>query len=223
MRATKPKTRSKTKPKTRAKVKVKPRAKAKKTKARKAKAKKTTPRKTKPTRKSKARPARKRRVPTRSRAPLRSAVESLVAVVEGPLEAELPIDDSAPVVAIDSDAIEILNDTQAMADPEPDPVIIAGTSEDRKRAQILAGGDPDAEWDHPDDGTAAVGGSTPTPDQDIVDDLGRAAGVTYETNEPIAPEDKVAARDEHRWEVDPASSEDYQERLAEIRRRKKRP
>ena len=217
MRATKPKSRSKTKARTRAKprakAKVKPRAKVKKTKARK----------TKPRKKSKTRPARKRRVATRSRGPLRSAVESLVAVVEGPLEAELPIDDSAPVVAVDSDAIEILNDTQAMADPEPDPVIIAGTSEDRKRAQILAGGDPDAEWDHPDDGTAAVGGSTPTPDQDIVDDLGRAAGVTYETNEPIAPEDKVAARDEHRWEVDPASSEDYQERLADIRHRKKRP
>lgn len=215
MRATKPKTRSKTNAKPRAKAKVQPRAKAK---VRKTKARNTKPRQT-----SKARPARKRRVPSQSRAPLRSAVESLVGLVEGALEPELPIDDSAPIVAVDSDAIEILNDTQAMADPEPDPVIIAGTSEDRKRAQILAGGDPDAEWDHPDDGTAAVGGSTPTPDQDIVDDLGRAAGVTYETNEPIAPEDKVAARDEHRWEVDPASSEDYQERLADIRRRKKRP
>ena len=60
-------------------------------------------------------PARERRVSTGSRVPLRSAVENLVAFVEGPLEAELPIDDSAPIVAVDSDAIEILNDTQAMA------------------------------------------------------------------------------------------------------------
>ena len=208
MRAKKPKTRrqAKAKAKTKTKGKVKTKAKAR----------------VKANKKSKARPARKRRA-SRPRAPLRSAVESLVAVVEGPLEAELPIDDSAPFVAVDGDALEILNDTQAMADPEPDPAIVEGTSADRKRAQILSGGDPDAEWNHPDDGGEAVGGSTPTPDQDVVDDLGRAAGVTYEDNEPIKGEDKVAARDEHRWEVDPASSEDYQERLAEIRRRKRRP
>ena len=210
MRAKKPKTRRQAKAKAKTKVKVKAKVKLK-AKAR-AKAKK----------KGKARPAQKRRG-ARPRTPLRSAVESLVAVVEGALEAELPIDDSAPFVAVDGDALEILNDTQAMADPEPDPAIVEGTSADRKRAQILSGGDPDAEWDHPDDGGEAVGGSTPTPDQDMVDDLGRAAGVTYEDNEPIKGEEKVAARDEHRWEVDPASSEDYQERLAEIRRRKRRP
>jgi hypothetical protein len=126
-------------------------------------------------------------------------------------------------VRIDADALEILNDTQAMADPEPDPAIVAGTSVDRKRARVLSGGDPDAEWDHPDEGAEAVGGSTPTPDQDVVDELGRAAGLTYDDNEPIKPEEKVAARDKKRWEVDPASSEDYQERLADIRRRKRRP
>jgi hypothetical protein len=125
-------------------------------------------------------------------------------------------------VTIGADALEILNETQAIADPEPDPAIVAGTSADRKRAQVLSGGDPDAEWNHPDDGGEGVGGSTPTPDQDVVDDLGRAAGVTYDDNEPIRPEEKVAARDENRWEVDPASSEDYRERLAEIRRRRRR-
>jgi hypothetical protein len=154
---------------------------------------------------------------------VRTAGERLVAVVEGPLAPELPIDDSAPFVAVDADALEILNQTQAVSDPEPDPAIVAGTSVDRKRAQVLSGGDPDADWDHPDAGEEAVGGSTPTPDQDVVDDLGRAAGVTYDANEPLAPEEKVAARDQKRWEVDPASSEDYQERLADIRRRRRRP
>jgi hypothetical protein len=153
---------------------------------------------------------------------VRSAVENLVAFVEGPLAPELPIDDHGTVVTVNADALEILNDTQAVADPEPDPVIVEGTSFDRKRAQILSGGDPDAEWTRPDDGEEAVGGSNPTPDQDMVDDLGRAAGVTYDNNEPIRPEDKVAERDENRWEVDPASSEDYQDRLNELRR-KRRP
>jgi hypothetical protein len=154
---------------------------------------------------------------------VRSAVESLVAIVEGPLASELPIDDRGAIVTVNADALEILNDTQAVADPEPDPVIVAGTSLDRKRGQILSGGDPDAEWDRPDDSSEVIGGSTPTPDQDVVDDIGRAVGVTYDVNEPFRPEEKLAARDAKRWEVDPASSEDYQDRLAEIRRRKRRP
>ena len=213
MRANRPKTKSKAKPKPKRKVKAKVKAKPK----RKAKAS------VKAKAKGKVRPARKSRGATRRRMPVRSAVASLMAIVEGPLAPELPIDDHGTVVTINSDALEILNDTQAVADPEPDPAIVAATSADRKRAQVLSGGDPDAEWDQADEGGEAVGGSMPTPDQDLVDDIGRAAGVTYDDNEPIKPEEKVAARDEKRWEVDPASSEDYRDRLTELRRRKRRP
>ena len=61
-------------------------------------------------------------------------------------------------------------------------------------------------------GDEAPGGDNPTPDQDIVDDIGKAIGVEYQDNEELRSSDKVADRDKHRWELDPASSEDYKER-----------
>lgn len=81
------------------------------------------------------------------------------------------------------------------------------------RTPILTGGDVDAGWEYSDIGEETVGGSNPTPDQDIVHDLGEAVGVTYEDDEPLKFGDKVAERDTSRWELDPASSDDYQERL----------
>jgi hypothetical protein len=61
-------------------------------------------------------------------------------------------------------------------------------------------------------GDEAPGGDNPTPDQDIVDDIGRAIGVEYQDNEELRSSDKVTARDKHRWELDPASAEDYKDR-----------
>jgi hypothetical protein len=61
-------------------------------------------------------------------------------------------------------------------------------------------------------GEEAPGGDNPTPDQDIVDDIGKALGVEYEDNEELKGADKVGKRDRHRWELDPASSEDYKDR-----------
>jgi hypothetical protein len=61
-------------------------------------------------------------------------------------------------------------------------------------------------------GDEAPGGDNPTPDQDVVDDIGRAIGVEYQDNEELRSSDKVADRDKHRWELDPASAEDYKER-----------
>jgi uncharacterized protein DUF6335 len=61
-------------------------------------------------------------------------------------------------------------------------------------------------------GEEAPGGDNSTPDQDIVDDIGRALGVEYQDNEPLKGSDKLVERDKHRWELDPASSEDYRER-----------
>lgn len=80
----------------------------------------------------------------------------------------------------------------------------------------LSGGDVDATWSGTDDGEEAVGGSTPTPDQDVVDELGKAVGITYDDSEPLRFDDKVADRDVQRWELNPASSEGYQERLREL-------
>ena len=61
-------------------------------------------------------------------------------------------------------------------------------------------------------GEEAPGGDNPTPDQDIVDDIGKALGVQYDDNEPLKASEKLIERDKHRWELDPASSEDYKDR-----------
>jgi hypothetical protein len=77
----------------------------------------------------------------------------------------------------------------------------------------LTGGDVDADWESAYSvGDEAPGGDNPTPDQDIVDDIGRAVGVEYQDNEELKGEEKITQRDRHRWELDPASSEDYDDR-----------
>ena len=77
----------------------------------------------------------------------------------------------------------------------------------------LTAGDVDADWESAATvGDEAPGGDNPTPDQDIVDDIGKAVGVQYEDNEELKGEEKNTKRDKHRWELDPASSEDYEDR-----------
>ena len=77
----------------------------------------------------------------------------------------------------------------------------------------FGGGDPDVDVeDAYFTGEEAPGGDNPTPDQDIVDDIDKALGLEYEDNEELKASDKVTARDKHRWELDPASSEDYKDR-----------
>jgi len=61
-------------------------------------------------------------------------------------------------------------------------------------------------------GDEAPGGDNPTPDQDIVDEIGRAVGVEYQDNEELKGEKKISQRDKHRWELDPASSDDWEDR-----------
>jgi hypothetical protein len=74
----------------------------------------------------------------------------------------------------------------------------------------LTAGDLDARWDDAYAvGDEAPGGDNPTPDQDRVDDIGKALGVVYEDTEELRASDKVADRDRHRWELDPASSDDW--------------
>src|ERR1044072_1950606 len=77
----------------------------------------------------------------------------------------------------------------------------------------LSAGDIDADWRRADTGEETVGGSAPTPDQDIVDELGEAAGLTYDDNEPWHSTEKVEERDRPRWERHPASSEPYNDRV----------
>jgi hypothetical protein len=74
----------------------------------------------------------------------------------------------------------------------------------------LTAGDLDARWDEAYAiGDEAPGGDNPTPDQDRVDDIGKALGVQYRTDEELRGGDEITDRDRHRWELDPASSDDW--------------
>jgi hypothetical protein len=77
----------------------------------------------------------------------------------------------------------------------------------------VTGGDPDVDIDDAYfTGEEAPGGDNPTPDQDIVEDIGKSLGVTYDDSEELKGANKLEERDKHRWELDPASAEDYKDR-----------
>ncbi len=78
----------------------------------------------------------------------------------------------------------------------------------------LSGGDLDAKWEMAESqGDEAVGGSQATPGQNDVEENAAAMGISYADNEELRVGEKERSRDKHRWELDPASSEDYKERL----------
>ena len=76
----------------------------------------------------------------------------------------------------------------------------------------LAGGDVDADWQSAcSTGEEAVGGSVATPDQDVVDELGRALGVEQEADAQVHTSDELLKqRDRFYWhlERDAADSEE---------------
>ena len=78
----------------------------------------------------------------------------------------------------------------------------------------ISGGDLDAAWQDANvAGDEAVGGSVSTPDQDVVEELGEAAGLTYKDDEPLDYDEKVLDRDRDRWELNPASAQDQKDDL----------
>ena len=76
----------------------------------------------------------------------------------------------------------------------------------------MTAGDVDAKWqDAYAVGDEAPGGDNMTPDQDRVDDIGKALGIEYADDEELLGGEELVERDEHRWELDPASKEDDEE------------
>lgn len=77
----------------------------------------------------------------------------------------------------------------------------------------LTGGDVDAYWQDADAvGDEAVGGTAPTPDQNVTEDLEVAVGLEMNDYAFLRTNEILEHRDDVRWELDPKSSEDYQER-----------
>ena len=117
-----------------------------------------------------------------------------------------------------------LNENGINDDIEPPFVdVTAGSKQLADRLQnnhgtdpTLSGGDIDARWDDAESGgDETVGGSTATPGRNDLDAIGEAVGVTYADGEELNVGEKEERRDRHRWELDPASSEDYVDRTKE--------
>jgi hypothetical protein len=77
----------------------------------------------------------------------------------------------------------------------------------------VTGGDIDDDWYQAEVvGEEAVGGQNPTPDQNVTDGLLDSMGLSVQNVERVHTRDVLERRDNSRWELDPSSSEDYQER-----------
>ena len=125
---------------------------------------------------------------------------------------------------MDKEKPDDLNENGIADDIEPPFVdVTAGSRQlaDRLRNNqgtdpTLSGGDIDARWDDAESGgDETVGGSTATPGRNDLDAIGEAVGVTYADGEELRTGEKEERRDRHRWELDPASSEDYVDRTRE--------
>jgi Family of unknown function (DUF6335) len=77
----------------------------------------------------------------------------------------------------------------------------------------MTAGDVDADWESAESvGDEAPGGDNPTPDQDVVDEIGKALGVEYDDDEELQGGEEITERDRNRWELDPASRDDFDDR-----------
>jgi len=180
---------------TRKTVKARPSAGARKAQARRARpakapAKRATPA-PKPAAKAKAAAPPRRRAPTLDRERRRATEPEMVPTPPSSLD----LDRSAS--AARSGRAELNQKLQQHTSSSP----------------ALTGGDVDADWEAAESiGDEAPGGDNPTPDQDVVDDIGRALGVEYDDDEELRGGEEIQDRDRKRWELDPASSDDFDER-----------
>ena len=110
----------------------------------------------------------------------------------------LPDDIEPPTVDTTAGAAKLAD--RLRNDPLADPVVTAG--------------DVDAQWESAQfSGDESAVSSMTTPDNNVVEDIGQAMGVTYQDNEELKFGEKERSRDIKRWELDPASSDDYQDRV----------
>jgi len=90
--------------------------------------------------------------------------------------------------------------------------LLQDIKEHNETSPAITAGDVDADWQLAySSGDEAPGGDNPTPDQDIVDEIGEALGVNYEDGEELKGAAKIEDRDKHRWELDPASKDDFED------------
>jgi hypothetical protein len=128
------------------------------------------------------------------------------------LDIEVEEDQDGPLANAPNSSLDVTHGraprlTQALPDEEP---LAGGARPDPS----LVAGDLDVDWNGAYSvGDEAPGGDNPTPDQDVVELIGRSLGIEYADDEELEGGEEIVARDRKRWELDPASSEDWKERM----------
>jgi hypothetical protein len=91
--------------------------------------------------------------------------------------------------------------------------VLAERLEHPETSPVLSGGDVDADWQRAEStGEEAVGGSVATPDQDVVDDLGRALGVEQPPDAEVRTSEEILrARDRLYWHLERKATEEEPE------------
>ena len=223
-----PKAKAKVKLKAKVKAKTAPKAKVKakavKPAARKAASKKVASKKpqAKKTPARKAAPAKKA-APVKTAAPVKQAAP---AKPTAPVRTVAPAAPARKVPSLDRER-RVVRESDLVPTP-PSSLVpqrhasAASTGADELRVKLanhtstgpeLTGGDVDADWQLAEtSGDGAPGGNNPTPDQDVVEEIGKALGVQYDDDEELRGGEEIAERDRDRWELDPASSEDFEDR-----------
>jgi hypothetical protein len=106
----------------------------------------------------------------------------------------------------DPEVVDDFNQRQQLNDSYRDRVDFS--NEHTALSPAESAGDVDADWEYANEsGDETLGGDSPTPDQDTIDDLGDAAGIHYQLDEPLHS-DKIENRDRNRWELNPASADE---------------
>ena len=102
----------------------------------------------------------------------------------------------------DDPAVEVVGFTAAQI---PGIAGLAGeVARHRETGPALTAGDVDADWQRAhDSGDEAVGGSVATPDQDVVDEIGRALGVPQGPEAEVRTSEEILHdRDRFRWHLE---------------------
>jgi hypothetical protein len=106
--------------------------------------------------------------------------------------------------------VEALHLTELGEDYDSD--VDLGDTQDLPDESAPTGGDVDVNPYLADVvGEEAIGGTAPTPDQNVVDDLGASAGIDIPDQGILHTTEMLERRNDHRWELEPESAEDFGE------------
>src|SRR5690606_4625757 len=151
------------------------------------------------------RPAANRSTGARKAAPARTATSARPQTAKPkptkrPASTARPVPETASAPEARSTPSTLTYESRAAAARTGWDETLAALAEHTETGPELTGGDIDASWeDAYSVGDNAPGGDNPTPDQDIVEQIGRSLGVTYEDREELKGAAKSEERDRHRW------------------------